>query len=85
MLKTLFKWLVLPIVVLLLIISLGLVVTGNTYIFRGIQLTYLKGEAATNIDGYINFNNRTIRAKKIIAWEKEANFGQAKRLTQSSG
>ena len=38
-LKTLFKWIVLPIVALLIIISLGLVVTGNAYIFRGLQLT----------------------------------------------
>lgn len=34
-LKTLFKWIVLPIVALLIIISLSLVVTGNAYIFRG--------------------------------------------------
>ena len=33
-LKTLFKWIVLPIVALLIIISLGLVVTGNAYITR---------------------------------------------------
>ncbi len=39
-LKTLFKWIVLPIVTLLIIISLGLVVTGNAYIFRGLQLIY---------------------------------------------
>ena len=71
-LKTLFKWIVLPILALLIIISLGLVVTGNAYIFRGIQLTYLKGENTANIDDYIDFDNRTIRAKDTIKWNKDA-------------
>ncbi|MES1965718.1 beta-lactamase family protein [Psychrobacter sp. AH5] len=75
-LKTLFKWIVLPIIALLIIISLGLVVTGNAYIFRGLQLTYLKGEATANIDDYIDFDNRTIRASDPILWEKDPNFGQ---------
>ena len=77
-LKTLFKWIVLPIIALLIIISLGLVVTGNAYIFRGLQLTYLKGEATANIDDYVDFDNRTIRAKDTIAWEKDPNFEQVK-------
>ncbi|MGM8870282.1 serine hydrolase domain-containing protein [Psychrobacter sp. 2Y5] len=75
-LKTLFKWIILPIIALLIIISLGLVVTGNAYIFRGLQLTYLKGEATANIDDYIDFDNRTIRASDPILWEKDPNFGQ---------
>lgn len=78
MLKTLFKWVVLPILGILIIISLGLVVTGNAYIFRGLQLTYLKGETTANIDDYIDFDNRTIRAKDPIEWDKDANFGKVK-------
>ena len=77
-LKTLFKWIVLPIVALLIIISLSFVVTGNAYIFRGLQLTYLKGENTANIDDYVDFDNRTIRAKNPIEWEKVANFQQVK-------
>lgn len=75
-LKTLFKWIVLPIVALLIIISLGLVVTGNAYIFRGLQLTYLKGEATANIDDYVDFDNRTIRAGEPITWQKHPDFDQ---------
>ncbi|WP_201535836.1 serine hydrolase domain-containing protein [Psychrobacter immobilis] len=77
-LKALFKWIVLPIIGLLVIISLGLVVTGNCYIFRGVQLTYLKGENTANIDDYVDFDNRTIRAKNPIAWDKSPNFDQIK-------
>jgi len=75
-LKTLFKWIVLPIVALLIIISLGLVVTGNAYIFRGLQLTYFKGEATANIDDYVDFDNRTIRAGEPITWQKRPDFDQ---------
>ncbi|OXL19692.1 serine hydrolase [Psychrobacter sp. DAB_AL32B] len=77
-LKILFKWIVLPILALLIIISLGLVVTGNAYIFRGLQLTYLKGENTANIDDYKDFDNRTIHTKDPIVWEKDANFDQVK-------
>ena len=77
-LKALFKWIVLPIIGLLVIISLGLVVTGNGYIFRGFQLTYLKGEATANIDDYVDFDNRTIRTKNPIKWDKSPNFDQIK-------
>ena len=77
-LKALFKWIVLPIIGLLVIISLGLVVTGNGYIFRGVQLTYLKGENTANIDDYVDFDNRTIHAKNPIAWDKSPNFDQIK-------
>ena len=77
-LKTLFKWIVLPIVSLLIIISLILVVTGNAYIFLGLQLTYLKGEATANIDDYKDFDNRIIHAKDPIIWDKDANFEQVK-------
>ncbi len=75
-LKALFKWIVLPVLALLIIISLGLIVTGNGYIFRGFQLTYLKGEATANIDDYVDFDNRTIRAGDALAWEKHPSFGQ---------
>lgn len=77
-LKTLFKWIFLPILALLIIISLGLVVTGNGYIFRGLQLTYFKGEATANIDDYVDFDNRTIRAGDPMTWEKAPSFGQVK-------
>ncbi|MBH0005302.1 serine hydrolase domain-containing protein [Psychrobacter sp. SWN149] len=77
-LRILFKWIVLPIIGLLVVISLGLVVTGNAYIFRGLQLTYFKGEATANIDDYVDFDNRTIRSKDPIKWDKDPSFEQIK-------
>lgn len=73
-LKIIFKWILLPILGLLIVISLGLVVTGNAYIFRGLQLTYLKGENTANIDDYKGFDNRTIRTQNPTAWDKDLNY-----------
>ena len=81
-LKIIFKWLLLPILGLLVVVSLGLVVTGNAYIFRGLQLTYLKGENTANIDDYQDFDNRTIRTQDPVVWDKDANYEQFK-LTPS--
>jgi len=81
-LKIIFKWLLLPILGLLVVVSLGLVVTGNAYIFRGLQLTYLQGENTANIDDYQDFDNRTIRTKNPVVWDKDTNYEQFK-LTPS--
>ena len=69
------KWLMISIVGLIVLISIGLLVTGNSYIFRGLQLTYLKGEKTANIDDYIDFDNRIIDTSIPIPWEKDTNFG----------
>lgn len=69
------KWLMISIVGLIVLISIGLLVTGNGYIFRGLQLTYLKGEKTANIDDYIDFDNRIIDTSIPIPWEKDTNFG----------
>lgn len=82
LLKALFKWLLLPACGLVLLIVLGLAVTGNSYIFRGVQLTYMKGEKTANIDDYVDFENRVINTSKPIAWTIHPNANQFK-LTQS--
>lgn len=69
------KWLILLVVGLIALICIGLIVTGNGYIFRGFQLTYLKGETTANIDDYIDFDNRVIDTDVHIPWEKDTNFG----------
>lgn len=82
LLKTLLKWIVLPVFGLVLLIVLGLFISGNSYIIRGIQLTYLKGEQTANIDDYVDFENRVINTAKYTAWEVHPKANQFK-LTQS--
>ncbi len=68
------KW-ILIIIALLLII---LYVTGNSYIIRGLQLTYLKGEKTANIDDYKDFDNNVILAGNPQIWPKHSAYNQIK-------
>lgn len=80
--RALTKWIFIPLIGLVAIISLALLLTGNEYIFKGLQLTYLKGEKTANIDDYTDFDNRLIKTKHPIAWEKDSRFSEVK-LTPS--
>lgn len=74
--KIIWKWILRPLLVLLVVVSFLLVITGNGYIFKGLQLTYLKGEKTANIDDYQDFDNRTIKTKHPTPWEKAPQYGQ---------
>lgn len=54
-------------VFILLIVGL-LYLTGNQYIIRGVQLTYMKGHNTANIDDYKDFDNNTILSGKPQPW-----------------
>lgn len=60
------KWFLIIVALLLL----ALYFTGNDYIIRGIQLTYLKGEKTANIDDYKDFDNNVILAGSPRLWQK---------------
>lgn len=55
--------------VLLLLVAI-LFITGNDYIIRGVQLTYMKGHKTANIDDYKDFDNNLILADKPQPWEQ---------------
>ncbi len=64
---------------ILLFIVIGLAVvfiyaTGNQYIFRGVQLTYLKGNKTANIDDRLDFDTRMIANGEIQEWELSDNY-----------
>ena len=56
--------------IIIALILLALWVTGNDYIIRGIQLTYLKGEKTANIDDYVDFDNNVILAGNPQNWQQ---------------
>ncbi|MFV0304901.1 MAG: serine hydrolase domain-containing protein [Moheibacter sp.] len=60
---------------LVLIIAL-LYLTGNQYIIRGVQLTYLKGEKTANIDDYKDFDNNVILANKPQPWVEHERYNK---------
>lgn len=55
--------------ILLLLVAI-LYITGNDYIIRGVQLTYMKGHNTANIDDYKDFDNNLILADKPQPWEQ---------------
>lgn len=60
---------VVRIIMLTLLALIGILwITGNSYILRGIQLTYLKGHSTANIDDYKDFDNNIILAGKPQPW-----------------
>lgn len=66
-------------IAILLFIVIGLAVififaTDNQYIFRGVQLTYLKGNKTANIDDRLDFDTRIIDNGEIQEWEESEDY-----------
>ena len=66
------KWFIIIICVLIL----TLYATGNDYIFRGIKLTYLKGEKTANINDYKDFDNNVIMSAAPRVWQQHLDYNQ---------
>ena len=66
------KWIVIIICILILI----LYATGNDYIFRGVKLTYMKGESTANINDYKDFDNNVIMAGAPRVWQQHIDYNQ---------
>src|SRR5690606_25486925 len=58
------------ILAIVLLLVAVLYITGNDYIIRGVQLTYMKGHNTANIDDYQDFDNNLILAGKPQVWEQ---------------
>lgn len=61
--------------ILLLLVAI-LYITGNDYIIRGVQLTYMKGHKTANIDDYKDFDNNLILASQPQPWEQHELFNK---------
>ena len=62
-------------VLILLIVGL-LYLTGNQYIIRGVQLTYLKGHNTANIDDYKDFDNNIVSSNQPQPWPEDEDFNK---------
>lgn len=63
-LKRFFKWFL----IILLILNLFILISGNTYLYKAIGNTYLKGRGGPSIDEYLIFDNREIKSGEYQAW-----------------
>ncbi|MBI2271247.1 MAG: serine hydrolase [Bacteroidetes bacterium] len=52
------KWLF----IILIVLNLGILLSGKTYLYKGIANTYFKGRSGPDIDEYLIFHNREVRA-----------------------
>ncbi|WP_313385032.1 serine hydrolase [Chishuiella sp.] len=66
------KWFIIFICTIILI----LYATGNSYIFRGVKLTYLKGLKTANINDYKDFDNNVILAGTPRIWQNHINYNE---------
>jgi CubicO group peptidase (beta-lactamase class C family) len=65
--------------VLLLVLGLvilGLFVTGNQFLIKGVWATYLHGDKTATINDARFFDTRTIEAGKVTPWEEAATYNK---------
>jgi CubicO group peptidase (beta-lactamase class C family) len=72
-LKKIGKWLLIILVVLNVII----LISGKTYIYKGLANTYLKGRSGPAIDEYKIFENREVKAGTSQPWIVSKKFNSA--------
>ncbi|WP_312342317.1 serine hydrolase [Chryseobacterium binzhouense] len=61
-----------------LLLTVILYFTGNSYIFKGIRLTYLKGKVTANISDAKDFDNNSIKTSNPQNWELHPDYNKTK-------
>ncbi|MDQ3046851.1 MAG: beta-lactamase family protein [Bacteroidota bacterium] len=77
-LKKIGKWLL----IILVLINLAIIISGRTYIYKGLGNTYLKGRSGPGVDEYDIFDNRTVEAGTHQPWEKAEGYN-SKQIPES--
>lgn len=75
-LKKIIKRFVFTILFILVAVSIFLVVSGNSHLFRGVAFTYLKGKTTANINDAAYFQTREIAAGKTQEWPVHPNYNK---------
>lgn len=73
-LKQIGKWLL----IILIILNLAILISGKTYIYKGVANTYLKGRSGPGIDEYPIFENREVKAGTEQKWHSAKSYNSAK-------
>jgi CubicO group peptidase (beta-lactamase class C family) len=56
------------------ILNLGIIISGRTYLYKGIWNTYLKGRPGPSIDEYQIFENSEVAAGTYIPWHHSKKY-----------
>jgi CubicO group peptidase (beta-lactamase class C family) len=54
--------------IVLVLLNLFILVSGKTYLYKGVANTYLKGRTSADIDEYKIFDNRVVKSEKHVEW-----------------
>ena len=65
----LLKKVLLGIVIVIALVAILAVVTGNSHLFKAVSSTYLKGHAGPSIDEHAIFESRTVAVGEYQPWE----------------
>ena len=63
-LKKIGKWFL----IIFVILNIGILVSGRSYLYKGIGNTYLKGRSGPSIDEYQIFDNREVASGQYVPW-----------------
>lgn len=72
----LLKKIILAVTVLLIIISLLLIVSGNSHLFKGLRSTYLVGKTGPSIDEHALFESRAVKASQHQPWKISPDYNK---------
>lgn len=72
--KGFFKWFL----IVLVILNLLILISGNTHIYKGLQNTYFKGRSGPSPTEYTIFENNEIKAGKEQPWALASNYNKLK-------
>ena len=71
--KNIFK----SLLIILVVINIAIVVSGKTYLYKGIANTYLKGRKGPTADEYKIFENREVKAGIEQPWSLGCNYNKS--------
>jgi len=73
-LKSIGKWFL----ILFVLLNIVILVSGRTYLYKGVWNTYLKGRTTASIDDYTIFENRAIKAGEKKEWPLGKDYNTSK-------
>jgi CubicO group peptidase (beta-lactamase class C family) len=82
MAKKIIKRIAITILSIIVVLVIGLVLTGNSYLLKAVTTTYLTGHTSAFIDDYTHFDNRVIAAKNGEAWPLSEEYNKKKSTTK---
>ena len=66
------------VLIILVILNIAIVVSGKTYLYKGIANTYLKGRSGPGIDEYKIFSNREVANGPVQEWHDSKSYNSKK-------